>query len=200
MNATQAFDKERLSHPDVICVANAEFFSNLRGSSAPVAFPLKLKGSVISEGFAASSKHQGKRLTLELNKDSAAIVPFDNNDINQFRNLKTENAVVSLDPSVNIDGRSAARVGRTYLGLGDADKSGNYKHLFLFVSSASTQSHAETVLKDFGAKEIIMFDGGDSSQLLSRKQHLVDTARTVPQFLAIIPAAKDASGEKQAGN
>ena len=188
MTLSQALGKERVVHPDVFCVANAQFFSNLRGSSAPVAFPLKIEGKVLSEGFAAVSKHFGKRLTLEINSDSANIVPFDNNKIEQFRNLKSNDAVVSLDPSVNIDGSAAVRVGRTFLGLGDPDKNGNYKHVFLFVSSASTQDHAENVLRDFGAQKIMMFDGGDSSQLISKKDHLIETGRTIPQFLAIIPA------------
>jgi hypothetical protein len=182
-------------HPDVFCLSNAQFFSNLRGTSAPVAFPLKIEGKLVSEGFAAVSKHIGKRLTLQINSDSAKIVPFDNNNIEQFRNEKSNDAVVSLDPSVNIDGSAAAKVGRTFVGLGDPDENGNYKHAFLFVSSASTQDHAENVLKDFGAQKIMMFDGGDSSQLISKKEHLIETGRTIPQFLAIIPA-----GTKNPGN
>lgn len=191
MSADQALLKERKLLPDTIGVLNGEFFSNLPKSEVPLAFAFKQDAKVLSEGFADRSKHAGKRLTLILGDAYAKIAPFDNNDINSFANIKEDQAVVSLSPSVNIDGSAAKKVGRTFLGLVDPDSDGKSKRALIFVSSASTEQHAEDTLKQFGAGPVIMFDGGDSSQLLFESHHYVHTSRTLPQFIAIIPA-KDA--------
>lgn len=188
MSPQQALDKERKVHPNAMCVVNAEFFANFPRSTAPIAFPYKEDGKLISEGFATTDKHVGKRLTLEIGNSYAKIVPFDNKKIDDFRNIKESDAVVSLSPSVNIDGSANKQVGRTYLGLAHTDSSGNSSEVILFISSGSTQAHAEAALKKFGATSIMMFDGGNSSQFLCNNHHYVETTRTIPQYLSIIPA------------
>ncbi len=190
MTPEQALNKERKIHPDAMCVVNAEFFSNLPKSTAPLAFPLKVDGKLLSEGFATVDKHQGNRLTLELGPNYAKMIPFDNNNITEFRNIKEENAIVSLRPSVNIDGSSARQVGRTYVGLAHPDAEGKNSEFIIFVSSASTQPHAEAALKKFGATSIMMLDGGNSSQFLCNNHHYVETTRTIPQYLSVTPAAE----------
>lgn len=188
MNAETALRKEQRAYPQAICVVNAEFFANLPNVAVPVAFPFKKDGKILSEGFAAVDKHRGKRLTLETGKGFARISSFDNDDISKFRSLNAEDALVSLSPSVNIDGSGKSLIGRTYIGLSGKLADGNYTKALLFVSSASSQKHAENTLKDFGAGPVMMLDGGGSSQLNWAKQNLVKTTRGVPNFLAVIPA------------
>lgn len=188
MTAEEALEKERKFLPDTMAVFNSEFFSNIPKNTVPVAYAFKQDGKIVSEGFASADKHPGERLTLSLGHGQAKIVPFDNNDIEKFRKNKDEQDLVSLSPSVNIDGESARSVGRTFVGLAHPDADGSYTQVLIFVSSGSSQKHAEDTLKAFGAGPVIMFDGGESSQLLYGTHNFVKTARTVPQFLAVTPA------------
>lgn len=190
MSAEQAYEKGKQQNAEAVAVVNAEFFANLPKSSVPVAFPFRKDGIVESEGFAGVDKHAGNRLTLAMNDKYARIIPFDNNNISEFRNIKEEDAVVSLSPRVNIDGSSGAQIGRTFVGLGNPDADGNYTRVLIFVSSASSQAHAELTLRQFGAGPTIMFDGGGSSQLLWKERNLVDSIRTVPNYLSIRAARK----------
>ena len=190
MSGDEALAKERKTFPNAVCVVNAEFFANFNRTAVPLAFSLREDGTVLSEGFAGIAKHDGNRLTLAIAEHSARIIPFNNNKIDEFRNLKESNALVSLSPRVNIDGSAEAKIGRTFLGLGNPDANGNYTRVLIFGSKSSSQAHAELTLRRFGAGPTIMLDGGSSSMMIWKNRHLVDTSRTVPSFLAVIPAQK----------
>lgn len=184
MNAEEAFKSATNSRNELVCVSNAGFFSTLLEKSAPVAFAFKRDKVDESDGFAAKDKHEGKRLTLSLGEGYAKLSQFNNRSILDFRKIPESSAVVSLDPSVDIDKQSSKAVGRTFVGLSDPDSNGNYRRLFLFVSSASSQAHASETLRSFGADKFIMFDGGGSSQLRCRSGEYVPSVRTVPQYFA----------------
>ncbi len=210
-NSEEALNLERQKNPETVAVANAGFFANYPRNTAPLAFPFKHDGLIETEGFAAKGKHQGNRLTLVFTDSYASLSVFDNNDISEFRKLKEANAVVSLSPRVNIDGRAEAKIGRTFLGLGNPvpvpapvpegrkqDTENGvplsapaYSRILLFVSKASSQAHAELTLRQFGAGPTMMLDGGGSSQLRWKERDLVDTTRSVPQFISIRAARKE---------
>lgn len=190
MSAEDAFARVKLSRPGAFALLNSQFFANLNSTNVPVAFAFRKDGLTESEGFASPSKHEGKRSYLAWDYNAASIELFDNQDISKFRNLKAEQAVVSLSPTVNIDGQKDAKIGRSYLGLVSDSEQGNNKYtkLVFFVSPRSTQAHAESTLSAFGAGPKLMLDGGGSSQLRWRGGKLVQSNRTVPQFLVLVPA------------
>lgn len=188
LSPDQALAQERKKEPSALGVVNAEFFANFPRNAVPIAFPLMENSKVLSEGFAATNKHMGNRLTLALGEKSARIIPFDNEKIEEFRNLQAENAIVSLSPRVNIDGASASKVGRTFLGLGNPNSDGSYSRVLIFVSPASSQAHAELTLREFGAGPTMMLDGGSSSQFRWKESNYIYPGRTVPNFLSIVPA------------
>ncbi len=190
MSPDQALELERKTEPNAIAVVNAEFFANLPRNAVPIAFPLIEDSKVVSEGFASTDKHVGNRLTLVLEQNSARIISFDNKNIEEFRKLQADNAIVSLSPRVNIDGAAASRVGRTFVGLGNPGSDGSYSRVLIFVSPASSQAHAELTLREFGAGPTMMLDGGSSSQFRWKENNYIYPGRTVPNFLSIVPAKK----------
>jgi len=58
----------------------------------------------------------------------------------------------------------------------------------VFNSSSSLQSGAAEVLRSFGADQVMMLDGGGSTQLLCKSGWYIRSDRPVPQALAVIAA------------
>ncbi|MBI1271750.1 hypothetical protein GC174_15085 [bacterium] len=185
MSAAEALIKSASSDRGSKCVVNGSFFADFDKPVAEIAFPLKVGGKPVSDGFAPVNKHAGKRLTLMLYPNGARIVPFNEADIDSFRQNGVLDSIVSLSPDVNIDGRKDAKLGRTFLGLSQKGADGLYSSALVFVSPSASQSDAETALKRFGAEQIVQFDGGGSSQLLCKDGLSIKSSRTVPQFLVI---------------
>lgn len=188
MTGAQAMEKSLALNPGSKCVVNGSFFANQNESRAQIAFPMKIDGNIVSEGFAPLSKHSGKRMALEIFENGARIEPFKNDNVKALDDSGAEDALVSLSPDVDIDGRKEARIGRTFLGLDRKTPNGLYTRALVFVSPDSSQLHAELTLKRFGAQPVIMLDGGGSSQLRCGSRDYVgqsNRTRTVPQFISI---------------
>lgn len=185
MSASEAMKRSTDTMPGSRCVVNGSFFANFERATAEIAFPLKSGGKIVSDGFAPLDRHRGKKLTLMIYSDGARIVPFKESDIDSFRQNGAQDSVVSLSSEVNVDSKQDARIGRTYLGLADRQSNGLYRKAHLFVSPASSQSHARKILEAFGAGPVMQFDGGGSSQLQCGPRAYVRSPRTVPQFLVI---------------
>jgi hypothetical protein len=188
MTSSQAMDKSRKLNPASKCVVNGSFFANQNENKAQIAFPMKVNGKVVSEGFAPLAKHSGKRMALKIFENGARIEPFKNDNVKALENSGAEDALISLSPDVDIDGRKDARIGRTFLGLDRKTENGLYTRALIFVSPESSQLHAELTLKRFGAQRVIMLDGGGSSQLRCGTREYVgqsSRSRSVPQFISI---------------
>jgi hypothetical protein len=188
MTSAQAMDKSQSLNSASKCVFNGSFFANQNETKAQIAFPLKVNGKVVSEGFAPLAKHRGKRMALEIFEHGARIEPFKNEDIKALKNSGAKDAIVSLAPDVDIDGRKQAKTGRTFIGLDRKQESGLFRRALIFVSPDSSQLHAELTLKRFGAQRVMMLDGGGSAQLRCGARELVgqsNRARSVPQFISI---------------
>ncbi len=188
MTSAQAMDKSQSLNPASKCVFNGSFFANQNESKAQIAFPLKVNGKVVSEGFAPRAKHSGKRMALEIFEHGARLEPFKNDDIKALKNSGAKEALISLAPDVDIDGRKEAKTGRTFIGLDRKTESGLFRRALIFVSPDSSQLHAELTLKRFGAERVMMLDGGGSTQLRCGARELVgqsNQSRSVPQFISI---------------
>lgn len=183
LSSQQAMQKGLSSDRKSQCVFNGSYFANLQAESAQLAFPLKTGGTVISEGFAPLNKHSGKRLLLEIFENGANIRPFGSK--NELMSTKSREALVSLSPQVDIDGKKDMAIGRTYIGLGKRRGDGLYEKALIFVSPKSTQLHAELSLKRFGAGPVIMLDGGGSTQLQCRGRKYIPSTRTAPHFISL---------------
>jgi hypothetical protein len=80
-------------------------------------------------------------------------------------------------------------VGRTFAGVHDANGDGVNETVLFFCSLYAQQPGAASVLREFGASDVIMFDGGGSSQLIVNGTSLVSSTRTIPHALLLRPDA-----------
>jgi hypothetical protein len=160
------------------CVVNAGFFSPNEDPS-PLAFGVKTGGRILSEGYGRDEFTQDK-LLLELWPERARISPFNET---AFKNSDAPQALVGL--SEHADKNATALVGRTFIGLADSDQDGFARMLLIFSSKTARQADAVEVLRSFGAQQVMMLDGGDSSQLLCSGQPYVYSERSIPQALGV---------------
>ncbi|MGB3191768.1 MAG: phosphodiester glycosidase family protein [Limnoraphis sp.] len=76
----------------------------------------------------------------------------------------------------------------TFMGVAD------FHLIFILTSPGKTQGDAAQLLKDFGAKKVMMLDGGGSTQLIVSGRELVSssdaTPRTIPQAIGVLSGRK----------
>lgn len=172
--------------PYMLCLANGQFFRDtINGmwvNPTQLAFPLKSDGVVISEGY-ERRRFRWQRTMLEIWDDQAAISAFSRLD---FNTSNAPDIIVGLDEQARV--RATEELGRTFIGLGDGDGDGLNERLFIYSGAASTQRHAAGVLRAFGAKELMMLDGGGSAQLSCEGASYIRRVRPLPQMIATIPA------------
>lgn len=166
------------------CVTNGQFFY-MKESPTRLPFPLKVGGKVISDGYALK-EFPGKKLMLELWGDHAQITPLSQGAL---YNSSAPDIVAGLaeDAPKNIK----KYVGRTFVGVVDQDGDGKSETMFLFNTSSARQVDAANVLYDFGATQVMMLDGGGSTQLICRGDALITTDRYIPQALGVLAASPE---------
>lgn len=176
----QAWDEFVASNKAAFCITNGQFFSSTQENPTPLTFPLKQDGVVVSEGYGLD-KYVEQQLMLEIWRDRAEIAPL-------TRVALYASSAPSIVAGLTEDAgdRTQLSTGRTFVGIGDGDGDGRYERVLIFNSEAATAPHAAEVLRGFGAAELIMLDGGDSTQLICQGvPHLESKSdRAIPQVLA----------------
>jgi len=71
------------------------------------------------------------------------------------------------------------------VGVDDLNQDGLYETVYLFNTMTARQKDAASVLRDFGAKKVMMLDGGGSTQLLCQGKSLIDSERLIPQAIGV---------------
>ncbi len=160
------------------CVVNGGFFSTFE-DPAPLAFGVKTGGSILSEGY-ARDEYPDQKLLLELWADKARIVPLNEA---AFKNSDAPQTLAGLHEAADKDPN--ALTGRTFIGLADLDEDGFARSLLVFTSKTTRQADAAAVLRDFGAQQVMMLDGGESTQFLCDGQPYVYSERLIPQAIGI---------------
>ncbi|NEQ41657.1 MAG: phosphodiester glycosidase family protein [Okeania sp. SIO3I5] len=164
----------------LFCITNSQFFRNDQNSSTGLAFPVKSDGIIISDGYAGEIEFPDEKLILEVWNDRALITKFQPNNLQ----LSTApNFIVGLQE--NADKGVENKTGRTFIGVKDKDSDRLNETILIFTSKKATQPHAAKVLKSFGATQVIMLDGGGSTQLICQGNTYIDSSRTIPQMIAI---------------
>ncbi|MFO7539204.1 MAG: phosphodiester glycosidase family protein [Chloroflexota bacterium] len=169
-------------HPHAFCLTNGQFYS-AHTSSVRLSFPLKIDGSIVSDGFAIDqfADHQ---LMLELWPHKANIRPL------------TEAALHdSTAPHIltglaeDADGRRPNMItGRTFIGVGQPRLDGSYTTIFIFTSRWTRKTEAAAALRRFGAEKVMMLDGGASTQLICQGDSYIGPGRYIPQTIAVLAA------------
>lgn len=163
------------------CVTNGGFFY-MPEYPTRLAFPLKVDGEIISEGWGIET-YVRQQLMLELWPEQAQIQP-----------LSQEALYASQAPDIlgglseQANKRLKYAVGRTFVGVDDRDGDGQHETVLILNTKTATQSAAAGVLRDFGADQVMMLDGGGSTQLLCRSGYHINSERPIPQALTVIAA------------
>lgn len=165
--------------PDAFSIANGQFFNMDDPLKAPIAFPLKADG-MVHPGYGDTSEYNGNKVMLTLGDDRFSVEEY-SDDATPLYSMR-EDAIVALKPAA--DKQKNRRRGRTFIGVND---DGN---ALIFTSPTATQRYAQRILLAFGAgrNDIIMLDGGDSTQMIVKGKLLVPkrvtkTLRTIPQAI-----------------
>lgn len=176
--------------PPVLCLANGQFFLDTRNGAwvdpTELAFPVKSDGVILSEGY-ERWKFRSQKVMLEIRPGGwATISPY--SGIAFYRSTAPD-IIVGLSGRARV--RSLEELGRSYVGLVDGDRDGLREILLLYSATAATQETAVATLRAFGARELMMLDGGGSTQLLCQGQSFIFRARSLPQTIATIPAVPE---------
>lgn len=179
-NIQEIWQKLSPQNQRLTCLINAQFFRNDQNKSTALAFPIKWDGVKITDGYAGEIEYPTEKKMLTINQDVANITDFLPAD---WLNSKSPNILVSLSPDA--DKGIFKKTGRTFVGVSDRNHDGINETIVIFASRYASQIHAKSILQAWQAKDMIMLDGGGSTQLICHDQILIDSPRTIPQFIGI---------------
>lgn len=172
--------------PDVVCLANGGYFRDtINGmwvDPTELAFPLKKDGVLVSEGY-EMRRFWRHREMLELWSTHAEISPLNRAAL---YTSTAPDVVAGLDETARI--RATEPLGRTLVGVGDRDGDTLNEVLYIYSGAEVTQNHATSVLRAFGAHDVMMLDGGGSNQLVCYGYSHIERIRPLPQMIATIAA------------
>ncbi len=174
----QFWDPFAAAVPDAFCVINGAFFAT-DADPAALAFPLKVDGQILSEGYGRDDFPDQKRM-LELWSDQARITTLSGEALAAS---DAPDILAGLSEDANKD--SSSLIGRTFAGVDDADGNGSLETVLFISSKTSRAAEAAGVLRSFGADDVIMLDGGDSAQMMCDNQPQVYSGRPIPQAVGI---------------
>lgn len=167
------------TNSNAFCVTNGQFFY-MSEDPSPLPFPLKVNGVVLSDGYGIK-EFPDQKLLLEIWDDRVNI-----------RKLTREALYTSGAPDIigglteQANKRARKAVARTFVGVDDRDRNGSAEILLIFNTSTALQKDAAEVLRDFGADQVMMLDGGGSTQLLCQGQDIILSDRPIPQALGVV--------------
>ncbi|GAB4283925.1 MAG: hypothetical protein Fur0025_14260 [Oscillatoriaceae cyanobacterium] len=173
------------ANPKGFCLTNGQFFRNDRASATAtaLAFPVKVKGTILTDGYAGDGEYPTEKMMLELWPDQATIKDF---NPTSFYSSKALEVIVGLKQDA--DKQVETITGRTFVGVKDSNGDGIRETVLIFNSAEATQPHAAEVLRYFGAGEVMMLDGGGSTQLICQGKTYIPSDRTIPQTIGVVSA------------
>lgn len=174
----QAWDSFAAGDSRAFCLVNGAFFST-DVDPTPLAFPLKVNGKVVSQGYGLS-EFPDQKLMLEIWPDHAVIRPLSADTLSAST---APQILAGLSEDANKE--PSALIGRTFAGVQDADGDGQFETVLIFNSKTTRQADAAGVLRAFGAQQVIMLDGGESTQLICKNNPYIYSSRSIPQIIAV---------------
>jgi hypothetical protein len=160
------------------CVTNGQFFYM---PEAPTRLPFSLKkdGIILTDGYAID-EFRGKKLMMEIWPGQVDIRELDQANL---YNSTAPDIIAGLSEEANK--RSKKHVGRTFTGIADRNGDGWAETVLIFNTLTARQTDAAAVLRSFGAVEVMMLDGGGSTQLICKGETLIDSDRFIPQAIGV---------------
>ena len=167
--------------PRAVSVVNGQFFNPVNQNVAPIAFSLRSRNQIV-RGYGDQKEFLGEKKLLVLGQEPE-VRPY-NDDPATIEKIEHD-AIVGL--SQTAPKSPEKRTGRTMLGV-DAEK-----RILIAQTSSATQKEVARILSDAGAEDVVMLDGGGSTQLVHRGELFIPAQevssaqmlRTLPQVLGI---------------
>jgi hypothetical protein len=186
-------------------ISNGAIFETTSEESTELSYPLKIVSptSYPDELYPYSKVYDGSKYVqfADLNKDNklkfeiwndrASIKKFEEDtNISSLEKSLAPQALVGLDLKV----ADNTPKNRTTIGVKDRDFNGiNETVLILNSNKPKTQTAAEKILRDFGASEVIVLDGGGSTQMMAKGELFVKSSdlwglfpRAIPQAIGVV--------------
>jgi hypothetical protein len=171
---------------NAVCMSNGQFFGSKNGL-ADLSYPVKIN-NLQFDGF-ENTRNLGEWLVLNLYQGYAEIKDFE-----MDASILSDNAMVGLSERATEGTRPYEATGRTYIGLVDKNSDARFETLVIFNTAKELQADAATTIRTAtGAQQIIMFDGGGSTQLICDDESLVYSTRPVPQMIGVLSGGDDDS-------
>jgi len=179
---------------DTLAVTNGMVFRSSEASSTHLAYPLKVGGALLTDGY-NSSRFLTAKLMLTLRNRAADIVP-----------LTPEALAAAGEPALlaglapAVDPFAGRRVGRTLVGVRDTDSDGSNEVVLIYTSAAATQKEAVATLTEFGAGRIMALGGGGSTQMTARGTRYIASESTIPQAVGVRGSSRPPAGTYRASH
>jgi hypothetical protein len=167
-----------------MCVFNGGFFET-RSPQTELSFPLKSANSVVTAGALAPAQTNRERKMLSITGGEAVIQPYTltTNDLSKVSNaLRGRDVIVGYAPSA-----LNSLTNWTLIGIRDGNNDTHAETLIIFAASLRKPSGAASVLAGLGAKDVILLDGGRSTQYMCKLGSL-NWFETVPHAIGVLAA------------
>ena len=171
----EEFWAKNKSQGNLQVLINGTFFQTYNQPTG-IAFGLKQDKQLITYGYGLN-EFPDKTMTVAWSNDKISIEPYNRSTFDGT----IPNVVGALAPTA---GKNANRLlPRTFIGV--KHQHGKTGTVLLFISPSSSQREAEQTLQTFGAEDIAMLDGGQSTGLIVGGKTMMQPRTRIPQTIGI---------------
>ncbi len=174
-------------------VCNGQFFKG--GDPTELAFPVQTEGKIVSTGYAGIEEFPNEKVIFGVNNQTAEIIAFSENSNFENTHFPYQEAIVgifkrgAIEPKEWYSKDPLIERPRTFLGVADFNLDNQNETILILTSEGKTQVGAAQLLSEFGANQVMMLDGGGSTQLnIQGKERLSSTdspSRMIPQAIGV---------------
>jgi hypothetical protein len=165
-------------NPNAFCVTNGSFFF-MPEYPTKLAYPLRVDGKNITDGFGIDH-YPWNKLIFEIWDDRADIRRLSRWSLHTS---SAPNIIAGLTEDANK--KAKFYTGRTFIGVDDRNEDGDYEIVLIYNTLTARQVDAAQILRSFGADQVMMLDGGGSTQLICQAVPIVKSDRLIPQTIAV---------------
>jgi hypothetical protein len=156
---------------------NGTFFQEYNKPTG-IAFGLKQNRQLITYGYGLN-EFPDKTMTVSWSQGRISIDPYSRRTFDGAM----PNVVGALAATA---GKNADKsLARTFIGVKDLREDSAYKTVLFFSSLGASQSEAEQTLKKYGAEEVAMLDGGQSTGLMVNGKIIMQPKTKLPQTIGV---------------
>jgi hypothetical protein len=186
-------DLVRVDQSNAFSICNGQFFKG--GDPTELAFPVQTEGKIVSTGYAGNEEFPDEKVIFGVINQTAEIVPFSENSNFTDSDFPYQEAIVgirkdgAIEPNKWYSKDPLIERPRTFLGVADFNSDNHNETILILTSKGKTQRGAANLLFKFGATQVMMLDGGGSTQLNILGEEVLSStdpvSRTIPQAIGV---------------